>query len=466
MTDSSQYNVAVIGAGIGGYVSAIRLAQFGKKVVLIEKDIIGGTCVNRGCIPTKTLLATTDFLCKVAKAEELGVHLDGLKVNFERVMARKDAVIKRLIQGVEFLIKKNKVTFVKGKAHLISKNQIHIQKPTGEAETVTAENIIIATGSEEPKPSYAIVDEDKILTSKGALNLKKCPESLAVIDGNLIGVEFAAIFKALGSAVKIFESGPSLLSMFDADISRNYEGILKKKGIEIYVNASVKSVKIESNGMVSVDALMKGSEIHVETEKVLIAEARRPISSGIGLEEIGIVLKDGFVVVDNHQRTNVPNIYAVGDVTSGKMLAHVAFAEGIVAAENIAGHGSVMDYKTVPICVYCEPEIASVGLFEDEAKKQGYEVATGKFPLQASGRALTLGETDGFAKVVCDRETGEILGVHLIGPHATELIGEAALAIKLECTFEEIGELVHSHPTISEALMEAARAVSNKAIQI
>jgi len=466
MTESSQYDVAVIGAGIGGYVSAIRSAQLGKKVVLIEKDVLGGVCVNRGCIPTKTLLATADFLGKVARAEELGVHLDGLKVNFEKVMVRKDAVVNRLIQGVEFLIKKNKVTLVKGKAQLTSRNQILVQKPTGEEETIVAENIILATGSEEPKPSYAMVDEVKILTSKGALNLKRCPESLAIIGGNIIGVEFAAIFKALGADVKIFESGQTLLSMFDADISRNYERILKKKGIEIFVNASVRSVKIESNGTVGTDALLKGLEIHVETEKALIADVRLPVSSGLGLEEIGVELNDGFVVVDNHQRSNVPNIYAIGDVTGGKMLAHVAFAEGIVAAENIAGHGSVMDHKTVPICVYCEPEIACVGLSEDEAKQQGYDVATGRFPLQASGRALALGETDGFAKVVCDRETGEVLGVHLIGPHASDLIGEAALAIKLECTSEEIGELIHPHPTISEALMEAARAVSNKTIQI
>ena len=467
MTNSSQCDVAVIGAGIGGYVSAIRSAQLGKTVVLIEKDpMVGGTCVNRGCIPTKTLLATADFLNKVAKAEDLGVHLDGLKVDFEKVMARKDAVVNRLIRGVEYLIKKNRITLVKGKGQLISKNQILVQKSSGGEDTIFAKNIIIATGSEEPRPSYATIDEDKILTSKGALNLKKCPESLAVIGGDIIGVEFAVIFRALGSNVKIFGFAPSLLSMFDAEISKNYERILKKKGIEIYVNTTVKSVKIESNRMVGTDALVKESEIHVETEKTLIADSRRPVSSGLGLEEIGIEIKDGFVVVDNHQRTNIQNIYAIGDVIGGKMFAHVALVEGIVAAENIAGHESVMDHKPVPICVYCEPEISSVGLSEDEAKQQGYDVAVGKFPLQANGRALALGETDGFAKVVCDRGTGEILGVHLIGPHATDLIGEAALAIKLECTSEEIGELIHPHPTISEALMEAARAVSNKAMQI
>jgi len=466
MTDLPQYDVAVIGAGIGGYVSAIRSAQLGKTVVLIEKDAVGGTCTNQGCIPTKTLLATAALLNKIAKAEELGVNISGLKIDFEKVMARKDAVVNRLVQGVEFLIKKNKVTLFKGKASLASRNQILVKKSTGGEETIAAENIIIATGSEEPKPSYAIVDEDKILTSKGALNLKKCPQSLAVIGGNIIGVEFAAIFKALGADVKIFESASSLLPMIDADIGRNYERILRKKGIEIYTNASVKSVKIETNGKVSLEALTKGSEIHVETEKVLVADARLPVSSGLGLEKIGVELKNGFVVVDNRQRTNVPNIYAVGDVTGGKMLAHVAFAEAIVAAENVAGHGSIMNHKTVPVCVYCEPEIASVGLSEDEAKQQGYDVAVGKFPMQANGRAVTLGETDGFAKVVCDREIGEILGVHLISLRATEIISEAALAMKLECTFDEIGELIHPHPTISEALMEAVKDVANKTIHV
>ena len=466
MVESSRYDVAIIGAGIGGYVSAIRSAQLGKTVILIEKDVVGGTCLNRGCIPTKTLLATTSFLDKVAKAEELGVHFEGLRVDFGKVMAKKDAVISRLIQGVEHLIKKNKVTLVNGKAALVSRNQIHVQKPNGEEETVVAENIIIATGSEEPKPSYAEVDEDKILTSRGALSLRKCPESLAVIGGDMFGIEFAAIFRALGANVKVFEPSSSLLSKLDADVGRYYERVLRKRGIEVHVDSTIKSVKVEPDGKVGIDAAIKGTETHVEVEKALIADTRRPATSSLGLEENGVTLKDGFAVVDNHQRTNVPNIYAVGDVTGGKMLAHVAYAEGIVAAENVAGKGSTMDHKTVPVCLYCEPEIACVGLSEDEAKQQGHEVSTGKFQLLASGRALTLSETDGFAKVVCDRETGEILGVHLIGPHATELISEAALAIKLECTSEEIGELVHPHPTISEALMEAARAVSNKAIHI
>ncbi|MEM2129577.1 MAG: dihydrolipoyl dehydrogenase [Candidatus Bathyarchaeia archaeon] len=466
MIGSTRYDVAVIGAGIGGYVSAIRSAQLGKKVVLIEKEALGGTCTNRGCIPTKTLLATTSLLGKISKAQEHGVNISEIKVDFEKMMARKDAVVNRLTQGVEYLIKKNKITLIKGRASLVSRNQILVKKQTGEEEFVDAENIIIATGSEEPKVSYAVIDEEKILTTKGALSLRERPSSLAVIGSNIYGVEFATIFKALGADVKIFESASNILPTFDAEVSRNYERILKKKGIEIHTNANIKSVRIEPDGMVGTYVSIKETEVHVNTEKVLISDARLPLSSGLGLEKVGVKLENGFVVVDNRQKTNIPNIYAVGDVTGKKMFAHAAFAEGIIAAENIAGHESIMDYKTVPVCMYCEPEVACVGLSEDEARQQGYNVAAGKFPLQASGRAITLGETDGFAKVVCDQETGEILGVHLIGPHVTELIGEAALAMKLECTFDEIGELIHPHPAISEALMEAARAVSNKTVHI
>ena len=466
MASSCKYDAVVIGAGIGGYVSAIRLAQLGKKVALIEKERLGGMCLNWGCIPTKTLLATADLLGKVRQSEEFGVTLGDIGIDFQKVMARKDAVVDRLIRGVQFLVKKNKIQLVEGEGKILSKNQIRVHRADGSEEIIDAENIVIATGSEEARPSYAEIDEEKILTAKRALRLRKAPESLAVIGGDVVGIEFAVIFNALGTNVKILEASPNLLPALDKDIGRDYKGILKKKGIEVHLNTEVRSVEIELNGRLGIKAVAKDSQLHIETEKTLITDSRRPVSKDLGLEKVGVQTKDGFIVVDEHLRTNVPNVYAVGDVTGGRMLAHVAIAEGIAAAENIAGLESTIDYVTVPTCMYCQPEVASVGLSEAEAEEQGYNVAVGKFPLLANGRALALGESEGFAKVVCEGETGEILGIHLVAPHATDLIGEAALAMRMECTPEELGSLMHPHPTISEALMEAARAVTKKAIQI
>ena len=464
MANQSEYDVAVLGAGIGGYASAIRAAQLGKKVALIEKDKVGGTCLNRGCIPTKTLLAASNVLEMVGQAEEAGIHIGDVTVNFGEVMARKDNVVSRLAQGVRHLIKKNNIELIQGKGVIASKNRIRVVNPEGEETVVSAENIIIASGSEEPKPSYAKVDEDTILTTRGALELKKCPQSLAVIGGGIIGVEFAVIFNTFGAHVEVLDASPNLFPSLDVDIGRYYQRVLKRKGIRVHLNTEVKSACANSDGKATVDAVENGSPLKLTVEKALITDRRNPSSTGIGLEEIGVQTRDGFIVVDEHMRTSVPNIYAVGDVTGGKMYAHVALAEGIVAAENIAGLGSSIDYKAIPVCMYCQPEVASIGLSEEEARQQGYQVAVGKFPLLANGRALTLGKTEGFAKIVCDKETEEILGVHLVAPHATEIIGEAALAMQLECTSEEIGQLIHPHPSVSEALMEAAKAVTGKAI--
>jgi dihydrolipoamide dehydrogenase len=465
MTGYVEYDVAVIGAGIGGYVAAIRSSQLGKKVALIEKADIGGTCLNRGCIPTEALLATADLLEKISKAEEFGIKVGNVAVDFGKVVGRKDDVVNRLVKGVQYLIRKNKIALITGQGTIISRNQIHIAKPGGEEEKIAAKSIIIATGSQEPKPSFANIDEKTVLSTRGALALKKCPRSLAVIGGDVMGVEFAIMFNAFGAKVKIFEAS-HLFPALDMEIGRNYERILKKKGIEVYVETAAESIKVQPDSKVLIEAVKKGTITSIEAEKVLIAEGRKPVSAGLGLETIGVKTKDGFIVVDEHQRTSVPDVYAVGDVVGGKMFAYKAASEGIVTAENIAGQNSAMNLKLVPVCVYSQPEVASVGLSEEEAKQQGFNIAIGKFPLLANGRALTLGETDGFAKVVCDGKTGEVLGVHLIGPHATDIISEAALAMKLECTSEEIGELVHPHPTISEALMEAARAVTNEAINI
>ncbi len=467
MAKPSSYDVAVIGSGIGGYVSAIRASQLGKRVVLIEKDKIGGTCANWGCIPTKSLLATTNLLRKIRRAEDFGIHAENITIDLKKAIERKDAVVSRLVGGIDFLIRKNNITLVKGQATFLSRNKLRVERVDGTEETLDAENIVIAAGAEEPKPPYATIDEEKILSSKGALRLEQVPKSLTIIGGGVIGIEFAQMFKALGSEVRILEASESILPTLDTDLSRFYQRQLKKEGIEVNLNTEVKSVRVKPNGRIDIEAISKGNPLNIETEKVLIVAGRVPSTRNLGLEKIGVQLKDGFIAVNEQMRTSIPNIYAIGDVTGQKMFAHAAVAGGIIAAENIAGLKSTMNYRTVPTCMYCSPEVASVGLSEDEAKSQGYNVAVGKFPLTASGRALTLGEErEGFAKVVCDAETGEVLGVHLMGANVTEIIGEAALAIQLECTSEELGSLVHAHPTISEALMEAARDVTKKAIQI
>jgi dihydrolipoamide dehydrogenase len=466
LVESSFLDVAVIGAGIGGYVAAIRSAQLGKRVVLIEKDTLGGTCLNWGCIPAKTLLTTVNFLDKIKHSDDYGLQIGSFKINLEKIMSRKDAVVARLKEGINFLIRKNKIRLIEGKAIFLTRNKICVQKSDGSEEHISAKNIIIATGSEEYKPSYANISEEKILTVKGALSLEDIPESLTVIGGDIIGIELAVIFNALGSKVTILEASSNILPTLDMDLSRTYNKILKKKGIDTRQNTEVESINASINGKMDVTTVSKGIVMNIETEKVIVTNSRKPLLDDLGLEKIGVGVESGFIVVDEHMRTGVPNIYAVGDVTGKKMFAHVAAAGGIVAAENIAGIKTAINYKTVPICMYCSPEVASVGLSEEEAKKRGYHVAVGKFHLLANGRAITLGEVDGLAKVVCDEETGEVLGVHLVGPHATEIISEAALAIQLECTTEEIGKLIHPHPTISEALMEAARDANKKAIHI
>jgi dihydrolipoamide dehydrogenase len=465
MDETLQYDVIIIGAGIGGYVAAIRSAQLGKKVAIIEKNEVGGTCVNWGCIPTKALLRTAELLELINNSENYGIHLGDISIEPTMVFTRKDEIVNRLIKGIHYLIKKNNIHLIEGIGTIYSKNQVQIVKSDGKKEKITTENIIIATGSKEPRPQFT-VDKEKILTICEALKSKTIPKSLAIVGGNIIGLELAVIFKALGSNVKIIESESNLLPTLDKDISRLYLRLFKKKGIEIYLNAKVLSIKEGSHNKQVLNIIMKDSKLSIMVEKVLISENRIPLSRDLGLEEIGIQMENDYILVNKQMKTNIQNIYAVGDVTGGKMLAHVAAAEGIVAAENIAKCKSTINYGIIPVCIYCQPEAASIGLSEDEAKKQEYEVIVGKIPLLANGRSLTLGETDGFLKIVCDAETTEILGVHIVSSRATDLISEAILAIYLECTAEDIAELMHPHPTISEALMEASKVVLKKAIHI
>ncbi len=458
------YDVAIIGAGIGGYVSAIRSSQLGMRVALIEKQKIGGVCLNKGCIPTLTFVTAANLLKKIRHAKNYGINIENLSIDFKRLKARKEAIINRLSQGVRYLLKKNEVDIFEGFGRIKSRNQISIVK-NGKEKIIEAKNIIVASGS-KPKDLLAVpLDGEKIMAPEDSLNLEELPKEISIIGGGILGVEFAQIFNLLGANVSILEKRQRLLPYLDEEISITISKILERSNIKIYTKVTSESAKIENN-KVNLTFYVEGERLNITSDKVIVAVGREPNSENLGLENIGVHLKNGFIEVDEHMRTNIPNIYAVGDVTGGKMFAHTAFAEGVVAAENIAGMESSINRKVIPTCIYTMPEIASVGLSEAEAIKLGYKISVGRFPYMANGRAITLGEREGFVKIIAEKETDEILGVHIIGPDATNLISEAIVAIKLECTSEELGKTIHPHPTLSEAIMEASLAIFKKAIHI
>ncbi|MDH5703533.1 MAG: dihydrolipoyl dehydrogenase [Aigarchaeota archaeon] len=464
MSGPSSCDVVVIGAGIGGYVAAIRASQLGMEVEIIEGGKVGGTCVNSGCIPTVALLTSAHLLEKIKRSEEYGINVKDISVNFERMMTRKEAIVNRLSDGVRYLLGKNEVRLIEGWGTIKSRDRVDVKAIDGTDEQIQAKNIVIATGSKPEEMPNVQIDGDCIITTDEALRLDTPPLSIAIIGGGIMGVEFAQIFRSLGADVTILEKMPLILPSMDGDIGNAFQRILRKGGIKIFTSVFSESAEIE-RGLVRLSAVSKGSKVHFETEKVLVTVGRKPFTEGLDLERVGVQLRDGYVAVDEHMRTSIPNIYAVGDVTGG-LFAHAAFAEGIVAAESIAGMGTGIDHGTNPACVYTSPEIASVGLSEQEAAELGYSISVGRFPYSANGRALALGERDGFVKIVADKGTDEILGVHILGPNASNLISEAVVAMRLECTSEELSRAMHPHPTLSEAIMEAASDVSGRAIHI
>lgn len=464
LAGNDAYDVVVIGAGIGGYASAIRSSQLGMKVALIEKQEIGGTCLNRGCIPTVALATVANLLDKIRHAERYGIKTENVEVDFDEIKSRREVIVNRLSQGVKYLLKKNRVEIFEGFGRIKSRNQVSIEK-NGEEKIIATKNIIVASGS-RPKTLPTIpLDGEKIIAPENSFNLKEVPKELSIIGGGILGVEFAQIFHLLGANVTILERSRRILPYFDEEISITLSRILKRSGIKIFTNVTSESVNVENNE-INITFYADEKKCSITADKVMVAVGREPNSENLGLENVEVSLKNGFIKVDEHMRTDVPNIYAVGDVTGGKMFAHVALAEGIVAAENIAGMEMSIDRKATPICVYTMPEIASVGLTEEEAVKLGHKVSVGKFPYMANGRAITLDEREGFVKIIAEKETDEILGVHIIGSDATNLISEAVVAIKLECTSEELSRIMHPHPTLSEAIMEASLAVFERAIHI
>lgn len=457
------FDLIVLGGGPGGYVAAIRAAQLGAKVAVVEKDTVGGTCLNRGCIPTKALVASAEALATIKDAAKYGINVDSFSIDFNQIMSRKKAIVEQLVKGILYLFKKNKIELIKGVGKIEKPGQVRVNNADGTSQFITAKHIIVATGSEPLIPAAWGYNGKTIITSNEALELDAIPESMVILGAGVIACEFASIFAELGTNVTILARS-TVLRTVDQELVKRLTTILKKKGINIKTKAAIKSVVDTPQGVKV--ALESGEEF--TAEKVLISIGRTLNSKDIGLEEVGVELgPNGEVLVNDYLETNVEGIYAIGDVTGKFQLAHVASAQGIVAVENIFGDTKrPMDYKAVPNCIFTSPELATVGISSEEAEAQGLKVKVGKFPYQASGKALCIGKTDGLVKFIADAETDRILGAHILGPHANDLIAEATLAIQMGITAEELARTIHAHPTLAESLMEAAEGVHGKSIHV
>ena len=457
--------VVVIGGGSAGYVAAIRAAQLKGKVILIEKDKLGGVCLNVGCIPTKTLVQSVELLSVMKRAKQFGLKVENFAPDLAQIMERKRRVVDQLVRGVGYLIKKNKVNLIKGRATIADCSRVIVEGEEGNYE-VKAKNIIIATGSSPATLPLEKIDDEDILTSTEALDLRKIPKSLLIIGGGVIGLEFAHIYTGLGSKISIVEMLPRILPGEDKEISERLKHILTRKGISIFTSSTVKSIERGKDNYTAWIRTTDG-EKEIPFEKVLVCIGRVPNSKGIGLEKLGVEVDEkGWIKVTPQMQTNIPNVYAAGDVIGGYCLAHVAYKEGEIAAENAMGQPSKISYRAVPRFVCSSPEVASVGLSEEEAHQKGYSIKVGRFPFMGNSKALILGEREGFVKVICDVESEEILGVHILSSQATNLIAEGALAINLECTLNEVIDTIHPHPTLSEALREACLEAGGRAIHI
>ena len=463
---SKSYDLIVLGSGPGGYVAAIRAAQLGLSTAVVEKDPkFGGTCLHRGCIPTKALLHTASTLDEIRHAGRLGIEVGDPVVDMRQTQAYKEKVVTKNAKGIEFLFKKNKVDGIHGFGTLVGPNKIEVQRG-GVAETYEAKHILIATGSVPREIPVAPTDGERIINSDHALQQERIPKSLVVLGAGAVGTEFASIFRSFGcEEVTLVEMMPRLLPVEDEDVSMELEKIFRKRGIKSLIETKLVEVtKTDSGVHLKLDRA--GQDDELEAEQLLVAVGRAPVSSGIGLEKHGVNIERGYIEVDEFMRTSVPHIYAIGDVVDTPWLAHVASAEGILAVEHMAGYAGArpVNYDLVPGCTYCDPEVASVGLTEAQAKERGYDVSVGKFPFSALGKAGILQRPEGFVKVVRETKYDELLGVHIIGAHATDLIGEACVALNVETTNEELIRTMHAHPTLSEAVMEAAHAATGHAI--
>ena len=465
----NSYDIAVLGGGPGGYVAAIRAAQLGFETVVIDKDNLGGICLNWGCIPTKSLLKNAELFDLMKNhSDDFGIKVEGLSFDFGKIIKRSRDISGRITKNVELLIKKNKIDRIRGFGKLVSKNQIDVFDNEGKKiDSISSEKIIVATGARPRLFPSIPVDRKNIITSTEAMSLQEQPKELIVIGAGAIGIEFAYFYSVLGTKVTVIEMLDQILPVEDKEVSETLLKLFKKRGIEIYTSSRVEKAEVKGDEVL-VTIEKDGKKIVLKAEKVLSAVGVTGNVEGFGLEELGVELFKNHIKVDKkNYQTNIPGIYAIGDVIGPPWLAHVASSEGIHCIETIKGmNPHPVNYNNIPGCTYCVPQVASVGLTEDKAREAGYELKIGKFPFMASGKAFAAGERDGFVKLIFDAKYGELLGAHIIGPEATELIAELTLAKSMEATFESIVKTVHAHPTLSESVMEAAANAYGESIHI
>ena len=457
-------DIIIIGGGPGGYVAAIRAAQLGLNVTVIEKDKLGGTCLNRGCIPTKALYRNAEILNILENIDEFGISVSDYSINVAKVQDRKNKIVHTLVSGVEQLLKANKVEVISGEATLKDKNTVTVKTADG-VQDIRTKNIIIATGSVPYMPSIKGIEEKGVVTSDELLEFEEIPEELVVLGGGVIGLEFAGIFNAMKTKVKVIKASTTIFPSVDSDITKRYSAYLKKQGIEVQSSVDVKSIERQGEKLV-IKAEGKKGEMSITADTILISKGRRANVKGLDIESLGIVMDKKGIRVDENLKTNIEGIYAIGDVNGISLLAHAASSQGVYAVEHIAGLTNKKYEAIIPDCIFVFPEIASVGVTEDEAKKRELEYNASKFMFGANGKALSLGEGDGFIKILSLKEDDTIIGVHIMGPHASDLIHEGALAINNKLGVEDIKKTVHAHPTLSEAFYEAALGLKKEAIHI
>lgn len=460
------FDVLVIGSGPGGYVAAIRASQLGKKVGIVERAELGGVCLNWGCIPTKALLRSAEVYGLIKHAKDFGFGVENSSIDFPKVIKRSRDVAGRMSKGVTFLMRKNKIETIAGAAKLTGKNSVEVALNDGGRQNITADNILIATGARARQIPGMEIDGKRVLSYREAMVVEELPPSIVVVGAGAIGVEFAYFFRALGSEVTIVEMLPQLLPVEDDEIAKELQKTFKKQGIKIHTGTRVEKME-KGKKDVNLTISKNGKTETLKAEYVLMAIGVQGNIENLGLEDVGIAMEKGWIKVNQNYQTNIPNIYAIGDIIGPPWLAHVASKEGILAVEHIAGFQIVpLDYNTIPGCTYCLPQVASVGYTEKKALEAGYKIKVGKFPLRANGKAVALGEPEGFIKIIYDEKYGELLGCHIIGPEATELITEVTLAKSVEATYMEVLHTVHPHPTLSEIVMEATHVALDEPIHI